>query len=274
MINEQGDEHVDRSEFDHEPTGEQLIDWVEGEMGRTRVIRSHRRPRSTQRGPVALFVFAATVACGITATVYTQALADNETVIAAGGEFVEPTLDDLIERANRDAETTSRSERESPLITMVPLTGYAKAKEKKPPKPRWAQPTTRVKVTSCYGPRWGRHHKGIDFDGNTGDKIRSVGKGTVVQAGWRYSGLGYSVVVKHANGWMSLYGHMSKVSVRTGQKVNAGDLVGLMGSTGNSTGSHLHLGIAKTSNLGSIFNTLVNPAPWMKSRDLSVGKCK
>lgn len=247
----------------------------------TRVIRSHRRPRQSRRGPASLIALAAAVALGITSVAHTTAPDDSRVVTASqGGEFVVPptiSIDDLIKRSQ---EPASRSEREVISQQFKTLRQAEKAKstpkvpsKPKPPTSRWVNAVAKVKVTSCYGPRNGGTHKGMDFDGETGDKIRSVGSGTVVQAGWRYSGLGYSVVVKHANGWMTLYGHLSKVTARTGQKVSAGDLVGLMGSTGKSTGSHLHLGVAKTSSLGSLFNTLTNPAPWLKSRGLATGKC-
>ncbi len=85
-------------------------------------------------------------------------------------------------------------------------------------------------------------HTGIDFSGTQGTPIYATGDGTVARSGYSegYSGYGIVIVVNHGFGFQSLYGHLSKVAVRSGQKVKRGDLVGYMGSTGTSTGSHLH----------------------------------
>lgn len=246
-----------------------LDQWQHEAGAECHVIRSHRQPRQSRRGPVTLIALAAAVALGITGTAYTAAPTDVE---STAGEFVSPSaVDDMAaQRASQD-DTTSRHERQ--VITQQFNQLPPKAKKATPPKPRWVNPLTAVKITSCYGSRWGTTHKGIDYNGETGDKVRSIGAGMVVQAGWRYSGLGYSVVVRHAGGWMTLYGHLSKVAARPGQKVSAGDLVGLVGSTGHSTGSHLHLGAAKTSNLSNLFNSLVNPAPWLRGNGIPAGRC-
>lgn len=246
-----------------------------------RVIRSHRRLRQSRRGPVTLIALAAAVALGITGVTYTTAPTTDSHAQAQSGQFVAPTdLNALTDRASDDVAATRRERQtiqQTPAKPKPAVKAKAKAKAKvAPAKPTisWANPVTPVSITSCYGSRWGTTHKGIDYNGETGDKVRSVGAGVVVQSGWRFGGLGYSVVVRHSGGWMTLYGHLSKATARPGQKVSAGDLVGLMGSTGNSTGSHLHLGLAKTSNLGSLFDTLTDPAPWLRSRDIPAGRCK
>lgn len=269
------------SEFD-DPTGEQLIAWTENTMGcDPRIVRSHRRPRQSRRGPATLIALAAAVALGITGVTYTTAPSTDPHTQAQSGQFVAPTdLDALTDRASDDVAATRRERQtiqQTPAKPKPAVKAKAKAKaQSAPTQPTisWANPVTPVSITSCYGSRWGTTHKGIDYNGETGDKVRSVGAGVVVQSGWRFSGLGYSVVVRHSGGWMTLYGHLSKATARPGQKVSAGDLVGLMGSTGNSTGSHLHLGLAKTSNLGSLFDTLTDPAPWLRSRDIPAGRCK
>lgn len=82
-------------------------------------------------------------------------------------------------------------------------------------------------------------HTGLDFKGTTGDPVRATARGQVTVAGWQ-NGYGNHVQVLHANGYSTLYGHLSKVSVRVGQTIEPGDEVGLLGSTGRSTGPHLH----------------------------------
>lgn len=82
-------------------------------------------------------------------------------------------------------------------------------------------------------------HPGIDFKGNRGDIAKCTANGRVVSAGWA-GGYGNCVRVTHANGFETLYGHLSRISVRVGQHLTVGEKVGEVGSTGRSTGTHLH----------------------------------
>lgn len=83
------------------------------------------------------------------------------------------------------------------------------------------------------------YHPGVDFKGSYGDAAKCTANGTVVSAGWS-GGYGNCVRVKHSNGYETLYGHLSRITVKVGQKVSVGDKVGQIGSTGRSTGVHLH----------------------------------
>lgn len=83
------------------------------------------------------------------------------------------------------------------------------------------------------------YHPGIDFKGSYGDAVKCTANGVVVSAGWA-GGYGNCVRIKHSNGFETLYGHMSRITVKAGQKVSVGDKVGQVGSTGRSTGTHLH----------------------------------
>lgn len=94
-------------------------------------------------------------------------------------------------------------------------------------------------VTSHYGWRGRRMHRGTDIDLETGDQVRAVMNGVVRFAGY-YKGFGYCVLMRHMNGLETLYAHMSKLSVSSGDVVNHGAELGLGGTTGHSTGSHLH----------------------------------
>ena len=93
--------------------------------------------------------------------------------------------------------------------------------------------------TSNYGWRWNRGHHGVDISLKTGDPVHAAFSGTVRIAS-RMGGYGNCVVLRHANGLETLYGHLSKINVQKGQPVTAGEVIGLGGSTGNSTGPHLH----------------------------------
>jgi len=87
-------------------------------------------------------------------------------------------------------------------------------------------------------------HPGIDFKGNKGDPARCTANGRVVYAGW-YGGYGNCVRIAHMNNFETLYGHLSKISVKVGEEVTVGEKIGEVGSTGHSTGTHLHYEVRK-----------------------------
>lgn len=97
-------------------------------------------------------------------------------------------------------------------------------------------------LTSRYGYRWGRTHTGIDIGAPTGTAVKCAASGKVTFSGWKGE-LGNLVVVTHSNGIQTYYGHCSKLLVTAGQTVSAGDVIAKVGSTGRSTGSHLHFEI-------------------------------
>lgn len=84
------------------------------------------------------------------------------------------------------------------------------------------------------------NHFGIDIDGETGNAVYAVDNGVVVYAGWNNWGYGNVIVINHGNGWQTLYAHLSAINVSCGQSVYQGNIIGAIGSTGNSSGSHLH----------------------------------
>jgi murein DD-endopeptidase MepM/ murein hydrolase activator NlpD len=104
----------------------------------------------------------------------------------------------------------------------------------------WKMPLNDLLVNSRFGPRWGRLHSGVDLDLNTGDPVYSAFDGIVRVKGYDRYGYGYHYVVRHKNGLETLYGHLSKFSAEIGQEVKAGDFLGKGGTTGRSTGPHLH----------------------------------
>jgi murein DD-endopeptidase MepM/ murein hydrolase activator NlpD len=112
------------------------------------------------------------------------------------------------------------------------------------------------KLTSRFGRRWGRMHKGIDIAGPVGTPINAAADGTVISAGWNSGGYGNLVEVKHSDGTTTRYGHNSRLSVSVGQTVRQGQQLAEMGSTGHSTGSHLHFEIRPTG--GSAVNPIAH----------------
>jgi len=87
-------------------------------------------------------------------------------------------------------------------------------------------------------------HSGIDIEAPQGSKVLATADGVVVFAGW-YGDYGKTVIIRHPSGYLTLYGHLSQIDVKEGQKVKAGDVVGRVGSTGRSTGPHLHYEVIK-----------------------------
>ena len=110
-------------------------------------------------------------------------------------------------------------------------------------------PTPSTKITSPFGPRWRRMHNGLDLKVNIGDTIVAAFDGKVRIVKYERRGYGKYVVIRHDNGLETVYGHLSKQLVEENQLVKAGEVIGLGGNTGRSTGSQLHfetrfLGIA------------------------------
>ena len=113
----------------------------------------------------------------------------------------------------------------------------------------FCMPTPSTKITSPFGPRWRRMHNGLDLKVNIGDTIVAAFDGKVRIVKYERRGYGKYVVIRHDNGLETIYGHLSKQLVEENQLVKAGEVIGLGGNTGRSTGSHLHfetrfLGIA------------------------------
>jgi murein DD-endopeptidase MepM/ murein hydrolase activator NlpD len=104
----------------------------------------------------------------------------------------------------------------------------------------FCMPTPSRVITSNFGPRWRRQHKGLDIKVYIGDTIRAAFSGKVRIVRYERRGYGKYVVIRHPNGLETIYGHMSKHLVAENQEVRAGDPIGLGGNTGRSTGSHLH----------------------------------
>jgi murein DD-endopeptidase MepM/ murein hydrolase activator NlpD len=127
-------------------------------------------------------------------------------------------------------------------------------------KGKYVKPTE-GRLTSSFGARWGTTHYGLDIANKIGTPIRSVADGTVVEAG-PASGFGLWVRVQHADGSISVYGHVNDFSVREGQKVKAGEQIARMGNRGYSTGPHLHFEIWDAT------GKKLNPAPWLAARGI------
>ncbi|GIQ70459.1 M23 family peptidase [Xylanibacillus composti] len=107
----------------------------------------------------------------------------------------------------------------------------------------FAWPVSGAKISSSYGMRWGSLHKGIDLTSKN-KTIKASDNGKVIHAGEK-SGYGNTVIIDHNNGYQTLYAHLKSISVSEGSVVEKGEEIGIMGSTGNSTGVHLHFEVLK-----------------------------
>ncbi|MEU3477982.1 LysM peptidoglycan-binding domain-containing M23 family metallopeptidase [Streptomyces sp. NPDC033754] len=132
----------------------------------------------------------------------------------------------------------------------------------------WVAPVTGGFSTPyrASGSMWSSgYHTGVDFIASSGTTVRAVGAGTVVSAGWS-GAYGNEVVIQHADGNYSQYAHLSSLSVSSGQTVSGGQQIGLSGSTGNSTGPHLHFEIRTSPSYGSD----VDPLAYLRQHGVSV----
>ncbi|MFE7645489.1 M23 family metallopeptidase [Streptomyces phaeoluteigriseus] len=133
----------------------------------------------------------------------------------------------------------------------------------------WTAPIHRYRLSAGYaarGSRWAHRHTGQDFAVPTGTPVYAVGPGTV-RATTCGDGFGNQVVVRHPDGYFTQYAHLSRIDVRKGGRVAAGQRLGLAGATGNTTGPHLHFEVRITPYMGSA----VSPLPWLRRKSVQVG---
>ena len=130
-------------------------------------------------------------------------------------------------------------------------------------QPLFVMPTKGI-FTSNFGYRWGVLHAGIDLANSTGTPIYAVSDGVVIDSG-PTAGYGMWVKLRHADGTVTLYGHVNTTLVSVGEQVMAGDQIATIGNRGNSTGPHLHFEVL----LGG--TDRIDPVPWLATRGLYVG---
>jgi len=127
--------------------------------------------------------------------------------------------------------------------------------------PKYVRPGV-GRLTSGFGNRWGRLHAGIDLASGVGSPVRAAATGTVVSA-QNEGGYGKCVRIKHSDGTVTVYAHLSSFLVGRGEKVGAGEQIAREGNTGQSTGPHLHFEVR-------VGGTPVNPRAWLAKRGVGV----
>jgi murein DD-endopeptidase MepM/ murein hydrolase activator NlpD len=185
---------------------------------------SRRAPLTYRRRYLALLtvsLIAAALAAIVTGTAFPDRPGDY--TLQASAEF-----GDLGGR-QFDADRASRGEGYPGALPML----------NQPAPSVWVLPIHKYTVTSYFGTRWGLLHAGVDLGAATGTPFFAAAAGRVVLARWN-AGYGNNVMIDHGGGIMSVYGHSSKLLVKEGQSVRAGQLIALVGDTGHSFGSHLH----------------------------------
>ena len=150
----------------------------------------------------------------------------------------------LADEASLDALASDRLVRfaDAPIVWTLPVQGYV--------------------LTSLYGPRWGRTHTGLDMAAPSGTPIYAMASGEIISAKYE-SGFGNKTVIRHEDGTETWYAHQSGFELTSGF-VQGGDLIGYVGSTGNSTGPHLHLEVHPMG------GDAINPLNWMREIGLTV----
>lgn len=143
-------------------------------------------------------------------------------------------------KQNNNKKTNDKNVSNDQKVAKAPGNGIATGKF------AWPVKYTR-NITSGYGPRWGSFHEGIDIaqGGIMGQPVFAADGGYVESVVYSSKGYGNNVVINHGNGFKTRYAHLSKITVKKGQKISKGEQLGNVGSTGFSTGAHLHVNVVK-----------------------------
>jgi murein DD-endopeptidase MepM/ murein hydrolase activator NlpD len=132
-------------------------------------------------------------------------------------------------------------------------------------RPKWVLPVLGFRLTAGFGEAsglWSHRHTGQDFACPTGTPVRAVGDGVIISAGWD-GAYGRKIIIRHADGTETWYAHLSAF-VRTSGAVRAGDVIGRVGSSGNTTGPHLHLEVRLTP------DDPIPPLQWLRAHGIDV----
>lgn len=256
-------------------------------MAFTRATGKHRAPSRLTRRTASLAGVATIATTGVIGTLASPALAAEAeaasvedtglTQVVSVGTLADEIADQAAaqQQAAEEAEAKARAEAEAKRRA------EARAKEAREAKERAAREAERKRLNSFRLPIAGSYvttgyqtggslwssgsHSGVDFRAPMGSSVVAVGSGTVVEAGWG-GAYGNNVVLRMNDGTYTQYGHLSSVSVSVGQQVVPGQQLGLSGSTGNSTGPHLHFEARTTAEYGSD----MNPVAYLRARGVNV----
>ncbi|HEV2891707.1 MAG TPA: M23 family metallopeptidase [Frankiaceae bacterium] len=235
---------------------------------RRRSLFVRRAPRSTGiLGPLAVALALAVVGAQLDENATRPAVPASAGTVAAAAPARGLGVADFPERVVRGTTVPSSAlapaPKAAPAARRAPARASRSTRPARPAAPRkaWVR-SCRGPLTSYYGMRWGKMHKGLDFGCSYGSPIVAASSGTVTFAGPQ-GGYGRLVLIRHDGGWITAYGHMSRMIVRVGQKVTAGQVIAYVGSAGHSTGPHLHFEVRTGGGW-------INPLPFLRARGVLV----
>ncbi|MER7040648.1 MULTISPECIES: M23 family metallopeptidase [Streptomyces] len=271
-------------------------------MAFTRATGKHRAPsRLTRRGAQAAGIAALATTGVLGSLASPAAAADSEAPKAAESGLtqaiaLDATLAQQIEAQaqaqHQQAEALAKAKAKAAAEAKVKAAkakakaeaqrkAEARAEEIREEKARAARAAERARLNAFHLPVAGSHvttgyktggslwssgsHSGVDFMAASGSSVVAVGAGTVIEAGWG-GAYGNNIVLRMTDGTYTQYGHLSSIGVSVGQSVTSGQQIGLSGSTGNSTGPHLHFEARTTPEYGSD----MDPVGYLRSHGLNV----
>ncbi|MFJ3586587.1 M23 family metallopeptidase [Streptomyces sp. NPDC090127] len=261
-------------------------------MAFTRATGKHRGPSRLARRGAGFAGIATLATTGVIGTLASPALAvDTDApspedtgltqVVVADNALADTIVAQAAAQEREAAEAEAKRVAEARAQAEAKRKAEARAKEIREAKERAAREAERKRLNAFQLPVAGSYvstgyktggslwssgsHSGVDFHAASGTKVVSVGSGTVVEAGWG-GAYGNNVVIRMHDGTYTQYGHLSAISVSVGQSVTPGEQIGISGSTGNSTGPHLHFEARTSAEYGSD----INPVAYLRARGVTV----
>ncbi|MEU1487127.1 M23 family metallopeptidase [Streptomyces sp. NPDC005752] len=263
-------------------------------MAFIRAAGKHRAPSRLTRRSAKVAGIAALATTGVIGATASPALAADAEAVAAGTGLtqtvaLDTTLAAQIEaqakvqqrQADAAAKAAAEAKAKAKAKAEAERKAEARAEEVREEKARAARAAERARLNSFHLPVAGSHvttsyksggalwssgsHSGVDFQAASGTSVVAVGAGTVVEAGWG-GAYGNNIVLRMKDGTYTQYGHLSSIGVSVGQSVGSGEQIGVSGSTGNSTGPHLHFEARTTPEYGSD----MDPVAYLRAHGVQV----
>ncbi|MEU8859145.1 M23 family metallopeptidase [Mesorhizobium sp. B2-3-3] len=263
-------------------------------MAFIRATGKHRAPSRLTRKSAKVAGIAALATTGVIGATASPALAaDSEVTAGSTGLTQTVALDTTLaaqieaqakaqkQQADAAAKAAAEAKAKAEAKAEAERKAEARAKEAREEKARAARAAERARLNAFHLPVAGSHvttgyqsggalwssgsHSGVDFQAASGSSVLAVGAGTVVEAGWG-GAYGNNIVLRMKDGTYTQYGHLSSIGVSVGQSVGSGEQIGLSGSTGNSTGPHLHFEARTTPEYGSD----MDPVAYLRAHGVQV----
>jgi murein DD-endopeptidase MepM/ murein hydrolase activator NlpD len=245
--------------------------------------RAHKPPSNKTPAVLASAVVGATAAALSTAAASgdgIQAMAASVTALQApvpdtalGMGGPEPLPADVAAEVPMNGRTVLAATAAKGRVATIQATRAARARQIaliEAARPKWLAPLPKgsFQVSSCFAPRWGTFHYGLDMAAPAATPFYAAGDGVVIEAG-PMSGYGNVIMIEHADGTISVYGHEQRLFVEKGEKVKAGQLIGQVGNVGQSTGYHLHFEVR----VGDVNGEKMDPVDWLADRGIQLTGC-